>query len=260
MIPNDHAITVHRFGEQRAIDKVIDGELSFSCAGAFIHQAKKTGNYVQGDLHEAVFARLLKNDVCIAQMRALLGTDLEEIPDGDYIFLRRHSAKRKPIFCLYGYTAGNALDDGHIDHVGLNRIRHDFDEKMYNGFSQNIDVRNVVSDEYRFTELTISAGAFGDRVRTAMFKNDYSYKIGRIDYDTMNKDEFLIQPTPSYDELFYKYPTYKYQYEARICMFNMELNTIFDRFTLRIPPLTKEENAKVHEKTYMSFDAVIKRK
>ena len=211
MIPNDHAITVHRFGEQRWIDKVIDGELSFSCAGAFIHQAKKTGNYVQGDLHEAVFARLLKNDVRIAQMRALLGTDLEEIPDGDYVFLRRHSAKRKPIFCLYGYTAGNALDDGHIDHVGLNRIRHDFDEKMYNGFSQNIDVRNVVSDEYRFTELTISAGAFGDRVRTAMFKNDYSYKIGRIDYDTMNKDEFLIQPTPSYDELLFRWGSIRFQ-------------------------------------------------
>lgn len=93
-----------------------------------------------------------------------------------------------------------------------------------------------------------------------MDMNGFSYKMGRIDYDIMNKDEFFIQPTPSYDELFYKHPSYKYQYEARICMFNMELNTIFDRFTLQIPPLTKEEYAKVHEKTYMSFDAVIKRK
>jgi len=260
VIPNDHAITVHRFGEQRWIDKVIAGELSFSCAGAFIHQAKKTGNYVQGDLHEAVFARLLKNDVRIAQMRALLGTDLEEIPDGDYVFLRRHSAKRKPIFCFYGYTAGDALDDGHIDHEGLNRIRHEFDEKMYSGFSQNIDVRNVVSDEYRFTELTVIAGALGDRVRAVMDMNGFSYKMGRIDYDIMNKDEFFIQPTSSYDELFYKHPAYKYQYEARICLFNMKLNTIFDRFALQIPPLTKDEYAKVYERTYMSFDAVIKKK
>ena len=253
-------LMIHRFGEQRWIDKIIDGELSFSCAGAFIHQAKKTRNYVQGDIHEAVFARLLKNDVRIAQMRTQLGADLEEIPDGNYVFLRRHSAKRKPIFCFYGYTAGDALRDSSIDHVGFNRIRHEFDEKMYSGFSQNIDMRNVVSDEYRFTELTVMARAFVDRIRIAMLNNDYLYRIERIDYDTMNKDEFFISPTSNYDELFYKHPSYKYQYEARICMPDKELITIFDRFLLQIPPLHKEEYVKVHERTYMSYDTVIKRK
>lgn len=35
MIPNDHAIMMYKFGERRWIQKILDGELSFSSPGAF---------------------------------------------------------------------------------------------------------------------------------------------------------------------------------------------------------------------------------
>lgn len=41
MIPNDNAIILYKFSEKQWIQKLLDGELSFSCAGAFIFQAKK---------------------------------------------------------------------------------------------------------------------------------------------------------------------------------------------------------------------------
>ena len=37
-------------------------------------------------------------------MRNELGSDLEEIPDGDFVFLRRKSAKLKPIFCFFAHS------------------------------------------------------------------------------------------------------------------------------------------------------------
>lgn len=49
MVQDENAIILFRFGEQRWIDKFIEGDMSFSCSGAFIHQAMKTGNDVQGD-------------------------------------------------------------------------------------------------------------------------------------------------------------------------------------------------------------------
>ena len=35
MIPNDNAIMLYKFSEKQWIQKLLDGELSFSCAGAF---------------------------------------------------------------------------------------------------------------------------------------------------------------------------------------------------------------------------------
>ena len=50
-----------------------------------------------------------KDNPKIVIMRKKLGKDLEQIPDGDYIFLRRRSAKLKPTFCVFAYTANDAI-------------------------------------------------------------------------------------------------------------------------------------------------------
>ena len=62
MIPNEHAIMIYKFNENRWIEKILEGKLSFSCAGAFIAQAKHTGNIIQGDKFEGVFARQDSNN------------------------------------------------------------------------------------------------------------------------------------------------------------------------------------------------------
>lgn len=41
MIPDENAIMMYKFSENRWIKNILEGELSFSCAGAFINQAKK---------------------------------------------------------------------------------------------------------------------------------------------------------------------------------------------------------------------------
>ena len=85
MVPDNHALLLFRFSEHRWINAIIEGTLSFSCAGNFVEQAMKTDNNIQGDRYEGVFARLGIMDTKIASMRRLLGSDLEEIPDGDYV-------------------------------------------------------------------------------------------------------------------------------------------------------------------------------
>lgn len=257
MIQDENAIILFRFGEQRWIDKFIDGDMSFSCAGAFIHQALKTGNDVQGDPLEAVFARCKKDDVLVEQMQSKLGADLEVIPDGEYVLLRRHSAKKRPIFCFYGYKAVDALREREITKLGVNKIRHDFDQRMYDGFSESLKIRNVVSDSHRFTQLTLLPDPFVKRVKMAMAIKGYGYTMKPVNYTEFANSTFFIEPTRNYDELFYKFPKYSYQHEARICLKDMEFRSIFDRFSVDIGYLSKNEFEKTYTPMYIVFDAVI---
>lgn len=109
MIPNTDALQLFRFSEQRWIDKLIEGDVSFSCPGAFIHQAKMTGNNDQGDLFEGVFARLKYGDTKVTSLRKTLGKDLEIIPDGEYVMLRRKSSRRNLSFVIMGTLLKNFL-------------------------------------------------------------------------------------------------------------------------------------------------------
>ena len=81
---NDIAL-IFKFGEKRWIEKLVEGEISFSCAGSFISQAEHSKNDIQGDKHEAVFAKLTKSDPRISQMRLRFKNDLEEIEEGDFV-------------------------------------------------------------------------------------------------------------------------------------------------------------------------------
>lgn len=261
MIPDKNGLILFRFSEQRWIDKLIEGEVSFSCAGAFIHEAKRTGNNVQGDEHEAVFARLKNNDPRIEKMRNQLGRDLEEIPDGDHTFLRRKSAKMKPIFCFYGYKAEDAikdaLKDGNVNREGIVHVKHEMDERLYSGFSDSLKAPKAVADNHRLTMLSIQPGPFIVRILEAMIKNHYNYVMRIVDYEKMKDAEFFIEPDENYSELFYKHPSYDYQYETRICMRDMRLETIFDRFSLNVFPLLKEDYDKQYERFYLTIVAGI---
>lgn len=260
LVPDDHGLLLFRFGEKRWIEKIVEGNLSFSCAGAFINQAKNTGNTVQGDEYEAIFAKLYPDDIRIAEMKRKLGDDLEEINLNDHILLRRKSAKLKPIFCFYGYTARDLLEEANIEHLGENTVRHEFDERMFSGFSNSESVKNVLSEERRFTMITLMPQPFVDRVKFFMKLNGYGFKMGKVKYEIISNDTFFIEPTAEYNELFYKAKEYSYQCEARICMKNMKFNNIFERFDCNIGKLRPEEYYINYDKLYFTINAVIARR
>lgn len=259
MIPNENAVLIFKFGEYRWMQKLIEGDVNFSCTGAFIHQAKSGGNDVQGDRYEGVFARLDNSDQRIAEMKIKLGNDLEIINEGNFKLLRRKSSKKKPIFCFYGYKAGDMLVDGDIDATGYKVIRHDFDDRMYSGFANSIN-SNVIADSHRFTQVTIQPKPFVDRVKIAMIENSHKYRMRAIDYDLFSAETFFIEPTDKYEELFHKFPQYKYQYEGRICILGIDFDSVFDRYSLRIIPLKEDDYKITHTPLYMEFGTEISKK
>ena len=257
MIPDDHALMLFRFGEKHWIEKLIQGELSFSCTGAFINQAAKTGNEVQGDKFEGIFARLEKDDIRIEKMRQLLGRDLEEIEYAPYTLLRRRSSKMKPIFCFYGYTASDALSDGKIGQIGFKTIRHDFNPKMYSGFADGLRTCNAVSNPHRFTLVIIQPKPFVDRVKISMFNEDRGFTMKRVNYSLFKLETFFIEPTTAYDELFYKFPQYEYQHETRICLQDKKFSNIFERCSINVGAFLADDFKMCHEEVYFQFNAII---
>lgn len=251
MIPNENAILLCKFGEQRWMDRLVGGEISFSCPGNFVYQAKRTGNDVQGDQYDGIFARLKPDDPRVDRMIKQLGKDLEQIEDGDYVILRRRSAKLKPIFCMYSYTAGDVLSDGAISSSGAQNVRHDFDEKMYSGFSDNLAIKNVISNSHRFTQLTFQPKTFIDQFAKAMRLKGIKYVMKPVDYELFREETFFIEPTDQYDELFYKFPKYSYQLEARICLIDMKFNCIFDRQNIQIGALPSKSYWMTYNPLYM---------
>jgi len=264
MIENGNAVCLFRFTEKQWADRFIDGEISFSCPGKFIYQNKITGNEEQGDKLEAVFAKLKKDDERIQIAKETLGRDLEIIVDdeteGEYVYLRRRSAKLKPIFCIYACTAGDLLEDNiaNIEKTGWQLLPHTFDDKMYGGFSQTYQFNNVMNEKKRFTQLLIDAKAFIDRIRYGLFFESKAYKMEKLNYDEFKKETFYIEPTNEYLELFYKRPEYRYQHEARIVLIADKFNTINDRYNLKVVPFKLNENVNMsHVPTVIKLEVDI---
>lgn len=261
MIPNNNAIVLFRFSEQRWIDAIIKGELSFSCAKAFVKQAIDTNNEIQGDKYEGTFARLYPDDRRISEMKELLRNDLEMIFEGDFVLLRRRSAMFKPIFCFYAYKAIDALDNIADDAViGENIIRHNFDSRMFSGFANGNWNCNVVADDRRFTILTLQPNYFINRIKFWTKYNNISYVMKPVDYEQQATETFFIEPTEQYEELFCKRPRYAYQYECRICLHRKKLLSICDRYTLNIGQLSNREYKKTFQPFYFDLRATIAKK
>ena len=262
MIPDNDAIVIFRFSEHRWINAIIDGTLSFSCAGAFVEQAKLTDNEIQGDRYEGIFARLQPDDPKISKMERILGNDLIKMTDEKgFVLLRRRSAMLKPIFCYYAYKARDIIidSDGNAK-LGENTIRHDFDPKMFSGFSNGDWNLNVIADERRFTTLTLYPNHFISRIKCALAKENLSYVMKPVNYEEQKNDTFFIEPTDQYDELFCKRPLYSYQYEGRICLNGIDFTFPEERFSLSIGKLGINEYHKTHCPFYMETKAIFDKK
>lgn len=254
MIPNDHGTMMFKFSEKRWNQKIINGEISFSCAGAFIAQAKRTGNIIQGDDLEGVFARQHKDNPNISKMRKNLGKDLEEILDGDYVYLRRKSAKFKPIFCNYAYTAMDTIKDAAPKKSGKQTVKLTFDRRLFDGFADS-SVENVVSDSHQFTILFLQVRPFMERLNFSLKQQRLFAQVRPVTYQKIHSGEFFIEPTDEYQELFFKSDEYSYQHEERICLTHKKFTSISERYTLNIGALNQDEYIFENKKIYLTFIA-----
>ena len=215
--PDDNVLLFFKFSEKQWIQKLVDGELSFSCIDSFIKQAISSGNDIQGDPYEGVFAHLRIDNVLVEEMRTKLGSDLEEIPDGDFLYLRRYSAKTKPIFCIYAHKNLDASANVASPTSGWKTVVFRFDSKMYSGFVPN-------SKTNTFTGVLLKSDVFHENVINALnaYKPSLSYNIKHVRYQDITGADFFIEPTDDYPELFIKSTKYVYQNESRICISNIK--------------------------------------
>lgn len=229
---------VFRFSEKRWAVQFINGHFNFSCIGAYIKKAEIEGNNEQGDKYEAVFARLRKGDSRIKEYEEKLKGDLEIIDDGQYVLLRRHSAKYVPTFCFFVYKVCDLEKGEYTKPYGENGdlidIELPFDSRMYDSFTKKHNTVNGNIEE-RITVALVELDPFLDNVYS-FIKSPFGWSVGAkmdyIDYKVREADEFIIEPTDEYNELFYKRARFKYQHEARIVLRKQRFFSIYDRYDL----------------------------
>lgn len=258
---------VFRFGEKRWMEQFIKGHFNFSCAGAYIEKAEHEGNNEQGDKYEAVFARLKKCDPRINDIKKRLKEDLEIIDDGQYVLLRRQSAKYIPTFCFFAYKKSD-LEKGefgkktYCEDKKIYDITLRFDPKMYSGFVQKYDKNVDKTDDKRCTMALIELNPFIENAK-GFIKSAFGFLAGAkmdfINYEEREKDEFYIEPTGDYNELFYKRPKYRYQHEARIVLRNIRFFSMYDRYDLITSEYDDNKCSCIDEMVEMHFGAHISR-
>ncbi|MBT2736623.1 hypothetical protein [Bacillus sp. ISL-7] len=232
MIPDENSLILFKFGLTKWMKALKEGEVSFSCPGQYINIAEQEGNSEQGDPYEGVFARLRETDPRIEQCRGKYGEDLEILPDGDFVLLRRKSTYFIPAFCFYSVRPPDLSQN--VTRSGWQQIRYDFDERMYSNFSSN-EV-NVIP-----ATLIIQAQPFHKQIVQAVDREGFRIEISHINYTLFENEEFYIEPTNQRNELFYKFPKYSYQKEARILLHGLTMNNIDERYSLNIGPLSDED-------------------
>lgn len=255
-LPENEVLFYMKFGEKQWIEPVIDGCLSFSCAEKFIRQAIDSGNTEQGDKFEGVFARLRKDDPRIHTMRTKLGKDLEEINDGDFVFLRRESAKLIPIYCTYALTVGKINQNANVQKAGWHLFEHQPDDRMYGGFSYPA-IRNALIIKKRPSFLMIKTLALKKKIQEVLFRKELLIPNCTIEYIDMTQ-EFFIEPTECYPELFAKSDKYAHQLEYRWGIINKRLSNYSERYNLGIGNFADEKEVYMlySENGYiMSFPA-----
>lgn len=252
MIDETSSLGLLKVGQNKWIQRLYNGEVSFSCAKSFIYQAQHSSNDEQGDTDEAIFARLKKGDRRIGEMQALLKQDLEIIDDDSYVKLRRKSSCFVPIFCIYTLLYSDFISQ--IKNVGDNVIRIDIPSKIYDGFIGNANCNNVFSNDFRIVGAFFQSKPFWNRLEETLVQQGYSFKRNAINYTEEGQEEFFIFPDDSRPELFYKRPKYKYQHELRIVL-PCEKISFVDRINIQIPPLNDADRHLMPNPFYLTAHA-----
>ena len=226
---NKLMILLHRFDEARWIKSLINGKVSFSCVENFLKSYEKDGNFVRGDAFEGVFAHLPKTDDRVQKAICELGSDLEIINDGDYVYLRRHSVKKIPIFCIYMIDGETLVKN--INRAGIHDVEIFFDSRLVEGFSK-CESKN---DDEHINILSIYPQQFITPITDHCFGKGIIPKYDKVKYQDIHGDYYL-KPTDKYEELFIKDTTYSYQHEERMILPRERVYGENNRYDIELQP------------------------
>ena len=215
LLPNGGITTLYgmKVGKKAHIESLKSGEACFSPVGDFIAKDEEEGNTEQGDRYEGIFARLKKDDIRIQAMRQELGVDLEEIPDGQYILLRRNSCKKVPAFCAYGMKKSDIVCGDEIRNInGKHYITVTIcpSDKMYDDFLNE----NSEGIEKTYG-ATFNVENYDESIQKSLQDKSIRCIESDIIYDRDFDTEFCDDLTNDYSELLHKSKKYSYQREHR---------------------------------------------
>lgn len=201
-----------KISQPQWIDKLSKGNAWFGKIDNYIEQANRTGNTDQGDAYEGVFAHCEASSSLVKKYQEIFGDDLEIIPDGDYVFLRRYSSRDYLALCMFGIKntdlkVTSVYEDGAGNCMG--NFHYDIPHKMYDGFLQDGAPISDVAGYY------CSAGHFIEAIETALNRAGLRWKRSMVSYDIELSSEFLIEPNKDYQELQHKRKELQYQHELR---------------------------------------------
>lgn len=215
-------------------EKLFYGSVCFNNPNYFIKKALLTGNNEQGDKYEGVFARVRINDSKYNEFLQRFGDDLEIIPDGEFVLLRRLSSRQVPVFCMFGIRKSELIpDEESIKKHGekyFGEATYLIPEKMYKSFLDDAD-----KDAFVPWGFYASAGHFYDAIEKALSSKEYVFIKKMVTYDIDLNDEFYIEPTSDFPELFHKRKELDYQHEVR---YILPFISITDKLIIGYEPLS----------------------
>ena len=181
-----------------------------------------------------------------------LGSDLEIIPDNDYVILRRHSCKDIPVFCMYGIVKDDLqVDEGTIEVVNgvyKGKAKYYLPHKMYKGF-----LDNSYGSSFTPWGYYSSAGHFLDELKCSLNKDKILYNSNLVSYDIDLSKEFFVEPTQDYSELFHKRKELNYQHEIRFILPNKPTR---DKWIIHIDPLELNSADIAVGELYMEINVI----
>lgn len=213
----DRIVLCLKISQPEWIEKLSNGSAWFGKINNYIEQAVQTGNNDQGDAYEGVFARCKASSDLVTKYRAEFGKDLEVIPDGEYVFLRRYSSRKFLAFCMYGIKNSElGITEIYKNAEGklMGKFHYAISHKMYEGFLQDGSVTADVAGYY------CSAGHMINAVESALDAKKLFWHRGLVSYDIDLNSEFFIEPNEEYQELFHKRKELQYQHEIRFLVPN----------------------------------------
>ncbi|MBE6836038.1 MAG: hypothetical protein E7515_07305 [Ruminococcaceae bacterium] len=245
------AVLLLKINDEKWIKKLKNGEVCFNRSGFFIEKALKDNNNEQGDLFEGVFAHIHKGNTLLVESISKHGSDLEIIDDGNYVFLRRKSSRNRPIFCMYGITIDDLVVNKKDIEKGTNKAKaiYNMPTKMYEGFLDN-------SNDNLFSAwgFYASAGFFQDSLKQALKSKNYSYLCKMVSYDLDLSQEFYIEPTPDYPELFHKRKDLSYQHEVR---YVLPKDSTSDKIIINMEPISNHSAGIAKGNLLMEFTVIV---
>lgn len=210
----DNIEFIMKISAEKWIRILRDGSAYFNLVDYYITKAHETGNNQQGDKYEGVFAHIKKSDLRLNYIKKKLGDDLEMIDDGDFVFLRRYSARKKHVFCMYGVLRSDIiLDQSSVfceNGEWIGKGRYNFPEEIYTNFLDDNDVWGFYS----------SAGHFCDEIEKSLKEKKLEFRKAKIIYDIDINSEFMLDLNDTYSELNHKRKDLDYQHEIRYVVLN----------------------------------------